>query len=113
MTNQEWCLLVLKKFFPALVTDQTFVSPALAKITGEIWQDWQQIEPFAQSLPTTPQYGALPGPSWLGQVLGSAIWRKFTADPYSVTPAVRARIQTKYGDRVSSAVSTGKDIDQL
>jgi hypothetical protein len=53
---------------PSTVNDATSISPALAKITGEIWQDWKRIEPFVRGLPTTPQYGAPPGLGWIDPV---------------------------------------------
>lgn len=114
MTNDEWCRVVLKKFFPPpTVDDSTIISPALAKITGEIWQDWHGIEPFARALPAIPLYGAPPDRTWILRVLGTAVWRRFTDDPFAVTPTVQARIRQRFGSRVQSAVSTGKDLDQI
>jgi hypothetical protein len=113
MTNDEWCRIVLKKFWPESITDQTDVSsPGLHKLTGEIWQDWHNPHDFARSIPMAPDYMP-PTPNSLYRLVASALWKYFTDDPYGVPVTIRARIQHNYGGRVSVLLGTGLSMDDM
>jgi len=79
MTNEDWCRLVLAKFFPALVNAQTAISPALSRLAGEIWNDWHSVQPFAQAVPKMPNYSR-PGVLFPVQLVATYAWRRLTSE---------------------------------
>ena len=104
MTNEEWCKIVLHKFFDKLVDAQTPFNPALSRVAGEIWNDWHSIQPFAQAVPKMPDYDR-PGLLFPVQLVTTYAWKKFTADPYEVDWAVKARIERNFAYKVHAAIS--------
>jgi hypothetical protein len=112
MGTQEWCIEVIARFFPHLVTPLTFVSPALSRVAGEIWNDWHSVQSFAQAIPKMPDYSP-PSDFLAVQLMGSFVWRRFMADPDAVDWAVRARIQRAYHMRVLAAISGEMSVDQI
>jgi hypothetical protein len=115
MTNDQWCRFVLKKFFPNSISDQTPVSPALSKLAGQIWQEWQQVSGFSGVVDVaahkTP-YGVPPGFKWVGQVLFTAAWHRFSGEQ-AIDPWARARIQQKFGPQFRIAMGSGMSLDDL
>src|ERR1700694_1977607 len=80
MTNTEWCLSVLKQFWPRnVIDDQTKVTPAVSQIAGQIWNEWLKMGLFTGSVnvlalknPSTP-----PGLTWVAEVIVSTAWHTF------------------------------------
>jgi len=109
MTNDEWCRTVLKKFFPSNITNQTIMSPALSKIAGQIWRDWQQMKGFSGAVDVAAHnlpHGAPPNVTWVGQVLLTIAWRTFAGEQ-AVDPWLRARLQQKFGPDFRIAIGSG------
>src|SRR5580698_4297475 len=99
MTNDDWCRMVLGKFFKPELIPASPLSPALIGIAGRIWRDWQQMKGFTGAVDVAAHnapYGAPPDFKWLGKVLISSTWRTFAGEQ-AVDPWLRARIQQKFG----------------
>jgi hypothetical protein len=115
MTNDQWCRFVLKQFFPNTISDQTQVSPALSKPRRADLAEWQQVSGFSGVVDVAAHkapYGGPPGFKWVGQVLFTAAWHRFTGEQ-AIDPWARARIHQKFGPQFRIAIGSGMSVDDL